>query len=272
MKKHCIGIIIAIALSTLQMLACQSKDKNIGSNQKILQMVEASPRGSVAIVEQVKTTVGLVTYEIDRVRIVDPGKNEPEGESVFAEDSEYPSEKPTVTWKGDKLIVSFSRDAVVIFERTKLDRIQVEFIRRKELQGSQPIGVFYIALQDPQQTWSYQDLVAKVWETCREGKSQVRRGDILEWFKLLDIDRPLKIDTTLGSGVQVREIALTCLEELSRETFYPSEKNDLSTRLNLLAYRSQKLEEIRVGKINQEDLPAIKKAIHRWLEKKTNNE
>jgi hypothetical protein len=269
MRQQMSLAILIIGFISFPMLACQRKDPKLSDAPKIIQTVEASPGGLVAIVDQIPYANGLLTSEEDRVRIVDPQKNKPEGEVVFAEDSEQSTEKPVITWSGGKLVISFSRDANVLFQRPSFGGVQIEVVRRKELQGVPPIGPMLQALQDSQRIWSRDDLTAKVLETCRGRKSPATRDEVAAWARLLDTDLALKTDTTLLPGIRVREVALLCIEELTGESFIPSRGGQETPMRDLLATaRGGKPEQFRVVKIEQSDMPGIQKSVQAWLSSK----
>lgn len=123
-------------------------------------------------------------------------------------------------------------------------------------------------LQHPGRVWSRDDLAAKLFGTCRRNRGTVSQREIAAWARLLDVDRPLKTDGTLGNGLKVREVALTCIEELSGESFYPVKGSEASMREILSTTRNGEVERFHIAAILPEDLPAIRKAIQKWLHKK----
>ena len=123
-------------------------------------------------------------------------------------------------------------------------------------------------LQHPERVWSRDDLAAKLFGACRGDKGTVSRREIASWARLLDVDRPLKTDGSLGAGMQVREVALTCIEELTGESFYPVKGSEASMREILSTTKNGEVERFHIAAIAPKDLPAIQKAIHAWLNKK----
>ena len=191
---------------------------------------------------------------------------DPEGDVVFVENRMPDSEKPTLSWLPNELLITISRDADVIPLQKKSNNINIKIIRRKELQDHLPIGPFVIALQNMQMTWSSDDLTSKVLETCRGHKEPASRSEIGGWSKLLDDDRVIKTDTTLFPGVQVREVALLCIEELTGKSFYPPKGHDLPWREILATARDGKPERWTIVKVDPADMPFIKKSIKLWLD------
>ncbi len=86
------------------------------------------------------------------------------------------------------------------------------------VQASDPL---IAALQVPTKVWSQDSLASELYKSSRGRTGEPSRHEIEAWAKLLKVDRPIKADASLSAGVQVREIALTCIEELTGESFYP---------------------------------------------------
>jgi hypothetical protein len=122
-----------------------------------------------------------------------------------------------------------------------------------------------IELQRPERVWNREDLALSLLRTCRKSGVRPSKQEIREWARLLDVDRPLRTDASLTSGVEVREVALTCIEELTGEDFYGQVVSAGSTREILATVRGGEIERFHISKINEKDLPAIQKAIQAWL-------
>jgi hypothetical protein len=180
----------------------------------IIQSLKNSDSSYVAILEQVDYANGILTSTEDRVRVSKEGDIN-KGEIVFCEDVMPPLEKPNVQWSGSKLIISFSRDAYVFVRKQEIQGLTVEYLRRSELLGKEPIGPLSLALLDSHRIWTRDDLTAKVWQTCRNAEAALGQEELNRWFKLLDVRRVLLTDDTLNPGIEVRELALMCIFEFT---------------------------------------------------------
>ena len=122
-------------------------------------------------------------------------------------------------------------------------------------------------LQRPGRTWSQQELALMLFQTCRASDAQAPKEIIGAWAKLLKVDLPLKSDGTLDAKLQVREVALTCIEELSGENFYPLKGSEAPMRQILSTTKNGAVERFHIAEIVPKDLPALQQAIHAWLKK-----
>ncbi len=124
-----------------------------------------------------------------------------------------------------------------------------------------------VELQRPGRTWSQQELAVKLYQTCRASDAQAPKREIAAWVKLLKVDHVLKSDGTLDAKLQVREVALACIEELSGENFYPANGAEAPVRQILSTTKDGAVERFHIAEIVPKDLPAIQKAIQAWLKK-----
>jgi hypothetical protein len=202
---------------------------------------------------------GFSTSFADRVRIVDNSKDQSEGVVVFSEDAEPEIEKPVMSLCDGKLVISCSRDAYVLMLKENVAGISVLLTRRTELVGRKPIGSLIKALQESDRVWNRDDLTAKVWQTCQMPIYRDSKSDMDQWFRLLEDKRVIITDDTLHNGIQVREIALTCIAEILGRT---SVLDDLPDQETLGTGNSGKPKRYYIKKINDQYLPKIEMTLH----------
>lgn len=223
-----------------------------------------SPDGrATAIIEKVEHPVGLNTSEVDRIRIVATDRSCPD-QIIFAEDSVSPAEWPVVAWTGHSLVITFSRDAQVLFREQKWRDIPIKYFRRPELSGRPPIGPLILAVQDPNRIWSNEDITAKIFETCREEKNTATiAAEVNCWEELLHDGRTLRTDSTLKPGIKVDEIALLCVEQLTKNARLVSKCNRMQVRELIATGRGDKPEIFKIRVLKDADMREIEAILDR---------
>ncbi len=134
---------------------------------------------------------------------------------------------------------------------------------------AQGTNLFISALRNPAKVWTRDQLAKDLYKACRERRGDLTEQEIGAWEKLLESDRVLKTDGSLKCSVHIREIALTCIEELTGESFYPTKGAEAPMRIILSMSVNGEIQRFHVVEILGKDLPGIRMAVRAWISKQT---
>lgn len=131
-KIQFLTIIIMVVLLVTTVTCDRSKSSKDSSNKgrRIIRKLPDPSGQFIAILDEIDYANGLLTSTADRICIVDPKKNTQEGDIVFSEDALPDSEKPTIVWKSNTLLITISKNSNIISRKTQVNGILVELRNR----------------------------------------------------------------------------------------------------------------------------------------------
>jgi len=129
-------------------------------------------------------------------------------------------------------------------------------------------GPLIVEIQRHELVWSQDELAAQLFNACRKPTTIDVRTEVRAWMKLLEMRHNVKSDGSLSAGLQVREVALTCIEELTGETFYPPEGARAPVREILSTLVNGEIQRFHITELPPKDISLIKSSIQAWLDRK----
>ena len=129
-KIAAIGIAFGVAMA---MTSCNKFKHDYGSEsrgRKIIQKVPDPSGKWIGIVDEVEYANGLLTSMADRVSLVGPKSKDKDGVLVFSEDAMPDSEKPTISWESNHLLITVSPNSNVLHQEKQVGEVQIEIRKR----------------------------------------------------------------------------------------------------------------------------------------------
>jgi len=124
-------------------------------------------------------------------------------------------------------------------------------------------------IKQPDYVWSRQKLAIELYKECRIDDNKCKNiEEILKWNKLLTSNKAIMVNDDLSQKIQIREIALTCIEELSGEIFYPFKNKYCATREIVTTSVDNETERFVIPEINPSDVDGILENVSAWLKER----
>lgn len=123
------------------------------------------------------------------------------------------------------------------------------------------------AINQEGRVWTRGDLAEAIYQACRVKQNGASRREVVAWAKLLSSERPLRTDKSLASGLLIREVAITCIEELTGESFLGKTASQGPVREILSTSNHGDVERFHIPQVSPENVAALRNAVRDWIAK-----